>query len=451
MMKTVFGKPDIKCFLTIFLCFLLTSTGWLSWSYNLNTRIPAGVADVMTMVAGYLLQAAGIGAFAAVMRFRPYMKKTAVLAALAAHMIFMVPAVISSFAAGMLIFGFLMNASCGVIAGYYLFDLAENAGEKNKAACFGAGYGLAILASWLLSLIEDIYYSEKVLVICLVLTVVVCALIFLNADKQEISGGEQAKSDRPVKRKDIIYAGILVLLFSIVNSSGFAFPSADVGKTVNVELSRLLYAAGLVIAGFVTDKHRKYGAVSALAALIFPFIMLALRGESVSAVVFWAISYFIFGFYSVYRVILFSDISGKGRLLWLSGFGLLIGRIGDATGEGMCLALANSLPVQICLTAVLFAAAVTIFLKVYNSMYVPSGSGAPDDKEIFYNFSMQHDLSSREKDVLRLLLDEKTNSEIAAGLFISENTVKYHVRNILQKTGCSNRKELIGLYSSQFH
>ena len=41
-----------------------------------------------------------------------------------------------------------------------------------------------------------------------------------------------------------------------------------------------------------------------------------------------------------------------------------------------------------------------------------------------------------------MIIDDHTNGEIAAGLYISENTVKYHVRNMLQKTGCRNRVEL---------
>lgn len=48
--------------------------------------------------------------------------------------------------------------------------------------------------------------------------------------------------------------------------------------------------------------------------------------------------------------------------------------------------------------------------------------------------------------MFRLVLDERTNSEIAAELFVSEATVKYHVRNLLRKTGCRNRLEILALY-----
>jgi DNA-binding NarL/FixJ family response regulator len=51
------------------------------------------------------------------------------------------------------------------------------------------------------------------------------------------------------------------------------------------------------------------------------------------------------------------------------------------------------------------------------------------------------DLSPREIDVLGLLAAGKSNREIADALFISRNTVSTHVRNILTKTGCTNRTE----------
>ena len=51
-------------------------------------------------------------------------------------------------------------------------------------------------------------------------------------------------------------------------------------------------------------------------------------------------------------------------------------------------------------------------------------------------------LTDRETDVLRELADGKSNSEIAKLLFVSENTVKTHVRTLLQKTGFNNRTEL---------
>lgn len=51
-------------------------------------------------------------------------------------------------------------------------------------------------------------------------------------------------------------------------------------------------------------------------------------------------------------------------------------------------------------------------------------------------------LTEREMEVLRLLCKHMTGKEIAAELFISENTVKYHKANMLAKTGFSKAVDL---------
>ncbi len=55
----------------------------------------------------------------------------------------------------------------------------------------------------------------------------------------------------------------------------------------------------------------------------------------------------------------------------------------------------------------------------------------------------QDALSARELDVLALLSDGLANRAIAQRLFVSENTIKYHVRNILRKLGAQNRTEAV--------
>lgn len=52
-------------------------------------------------------------------------------------------------------------------------------------------------------------------------------------------------------------------------------------------------------------------------------------------------------------------------------------------------------------------------------------------------------ITDREKDVLRLIVDEYTNQEIAHELFISVRTVDAHRRNLLQKIGAKNTAGLV--------
>jgi DNA-binding NarL/FixJ family response regulator len=48
-------------------------------------------------------------------------------------------------------------------------------------------------------------------------------------------------------------------------------------------------------------------------------------------------------------------------------------------------------------------------------------------------------ITTREHDVLKRLVKGETNQEIATALVITENTVKMHVRNILDKLHLQNR------------
>ncbi len=52
-------------------------------------------------------------------------------------------------------------------------------------------------------------------------------------------------------------------------------------------------------------------------------------------------------------------------------------------------------------------------------------------------------LTDRELEVLRLVAKGMNNREIARDLFISENTVKNHVRNILEKLQLHSRMEAV--------
>ncbi len=52
-------------------------------------------------------------------------------------------------------------------------------------------------------------------------------------------------------------------------------------------------------------------------------------------------------------------------------------------------------------------------------------------------------LTDREMEILRLVADGKSNKEIARELYISENTVKNHVRNILEKLHLHSRMEAV--------
>ena len=234
------------------------------------------------------------------------------------------------------------------------------------------------------------------------------------------------------------------MLVSLTRGIGFFFPMADISSGISLEFSRAFYAVGLILAGIVGDKSRKYGAVSCLAALFFPFAMIALSSEVGISVILWILGYCLFGFLSVFRVVLFSDIArADNNLLYVAGFGLMFGRIGDAVGNLTGIMLSGSIIALVAVSGICFAATFIIFFLLYNKLYMPVQQPQQSKEERLNTFIQKHEISSRETEVLNLIIEGATNGEISAKLYISENTVKFHVRNILKKTGCSNRAELL--------
>jgi NarL family two-component system response regulator LiaR len=56
-----------------------------------------------------------------------------------------------------------------------------------------------------------------------------------------------------------------------------------------------------------------------------------------------------------------------------------------------------------------------------------------------------YDLTPREIEVLRLMIEGRSNPDIADALVISRSTVKFHVSSILSKLGVSSRTEAVAL------
>ena len=53
------------------------------------------------------------------------------------------------------------------------------------------------------------------------------------------------------------------------------------------------------------------------------------------------------------------------------------------------------------------------------------------------------ELTDRELEVLRLMVQGKSNRKISEELRVVEGTVKFHVRNILEKLGASDRIQAV--------
>ncbi len=90
-----------------------------------------------------------------------------------------------------------------------------------------------------------------------------------------------------------------------------------------------------------------------------------------------------------------------------------------------------------------------IVWRAYLVKSVPPPAGASVTAGEIEGFSAAFDISRREGDVVRQVLEGKTNKEIAASLYISVQTVKDHLYRVFQKTGVRSRVQLINLVRAQ--
>jgi DNA-binding CsgD family transcriptional regulator len=66
-----------------------------------------------------------------------------------------------------------------------------------------------------------------------------------------------------------------------------------------------------------------------------------------------------------------------------------------------------------------------------------------ETKEFNQNMDQFNGLSNREREVVKLLLEGKSNKLIASALHITDNTVEFHLKNIYSKFQVSSRMELV--------
>lgn len=90
-----------------------------------------------------------------------------------------------------------------------------------------------------------------------------------------------------------------------------------------------------------------------------------------------------------------------------------------------------------------FSLAPYVWIKFFFLKYAQSLLVIVEDKEILGTIYGRFGISPREQEILRLILDGKSNKEIEEALFISYHTVKNHVYNLYQKLGVKNRYELV--------
>lgn len=393
--------------LVVCLCFLLSSTSYLSWVYHLVRIAGAAHIEFLTMVCGYLAQALGIGLHAFLAAYDEAQEgKRLLLLALLLHIVVLVPAALSTHIVPVLVFGLVANVLYGIMQGYYLALLCTRVDPGCRGTVFGCGYGLSTLLTWLLSLPADGYLTHGLACIanCMIMSICIGGLLWVSDSHMTVtipgvlpvcswpkktSGSRTMGTDGGRRVSQGIWAfgeesndaGAIAVICStivaasLVKTAGFAFPIEDLAGGVNLELTRILYGLGLVIIGVASDYDRRLGLAVCGVSLVTPFLMLALSGAGVSGTLLWLLGYLITGIYVLVSVLLTVDLADATHKVYLAGLGMLLRHVGDALGTALYLALASRPVILIAVTAVIFAMTAALFLVLYQRLLSAGVSG----------------------------------------------------------------------------
>ena len=85
----------------------------------------------------------------------------------------------------------------------------------------------------------------------------------------------------------------------------------------------------------------------------------------------------------------------------------------------------------------------TVFAKTYTAATPPWSAEALDE------IAKTHHITRREREIMDLILEGRSNKEIESALFISPHTVKNHIYNIFQKLAINSRGQMIRMLSQR--
>ena len=451
----------ILVFFMMSLTILVTSTAFISWYYKIASLYPSKGTDFIAEVLVYLIHIIGMLIFSFGVKRRPdlVLRKENFTICMCFWYVLSLLSVVTDIVPVVMGLGLMASLLTGVLFGYYLTALTWGT-KKRRGLLFGGAGALSCIGSFLVSLPMQgaFLFSNAVWIMYLVFVLLSIACVWfifpgrgpdvseLMDNKAPLSeiGGDKIKTY-------LIFCGIIIVLLSMVGNMGFYFPSADITQAgVDLELSRAFYSIGLIVAGILYDRNPKAALILCSSTILFPIVSLMLMDQIRASAVIWVMAYIILGFVSVSRALMFVvPAASKPKLLFLAPLGFACGRLGEAIGATLGIFLTPYRLVHIIVTSVVCICTMVAFFFLLDYSFRNEISQMTGEWVANNTKDDSGDmLSDREQEVLQMLLAGSTYREIASDLFISENTVKYHVKNIYKKYGCSSRKELIQKYNS---
>ena len=356
----------------------------------------------------------------------------------------------------------ILNIIIGLHTGFTFTLAAAHVPTSHLGLCYGLAYAIGAFGTWLISVINGgVMTSYRIIFVdsVLISLIIVFILIYKDAFINEQEGETDAASTNSKLSLDIVKGKKILLLLCIVVALMAPISSIGTNNNLYVEYCRELdllaqrsvYAVGLIAAGLIFDKNRMIGGICAIVSLIYPIVLIMIYRESGLVTLVIGLSYAILGFFAVYRAAAFMTLAAESRRLQLAPLGLTVSRICEAVAVLAIIETGCDELVSVILVSVLFIPLVILYFVKVKEEYTPSEVPAEPPRELSADerraaFAGMYGLTRREQEIAMFLSEGRSNGEIAETLQLSENTVRFHVSNILKKTGMKDRNEVSRAY-----
>jgi len=260
--------------------------------------------------------------------------------------------------------------------------------------------------------------------------------------------------------KPVILLCIFIIIFTVnaglmyqVVLPAFGHSSSLTGWYWNVP-----YAASVALLRFTPMKDKRSWALYVgIIMLIFSFMIFMISGRGTAG--FIAVNTLMLGALGIFDLFWWSVLAemldytarparlfGLGLAANVAGItlGIYIGSIIEMVDIGARITVILALAV-ICATLIVMPflnSGLLVLLKEQTFIYTWPKLSKEEKDSVIKSIEPYAALTRREAEVFRLMMNGRSNSEMAAELFVSENTIKTHVRNILGKYDVVSRTEL---------
>lgn len=358
----------------------------------------------------------------------------------------------------------------GVLSGAAYFSVYAGVPKWRRGRVIAAGIGFGTLIQFLVEVSRTLSGPVAYFYIyaaAIFLAAVGAGLFLRNGDILKFDALE-IKEDTgfaPVDQRTLLFllaaaVAIIAYLSSLYEGVLSQVYTAEEQTVFNV---RLLYIASVAAAGCIADfKGRRYLALITVSVMTILILNVFLLNYPLIKVLNWIILFLGAGFLAMFVTLNFIDMAhltarpalwtGAGRIIkhLVAAFGSVLGvYFWTDPHSGQLIIITQYLLLLIVLIFMLFRL-YQVLLKEKEDYDIPVLDSIDGDRAshgdglLPYNLKIdEYQFTDREKQVLASIIASSTIKEIAASLYISERTVKFHIKNILTKTDTKNQRDLL--------